>query len=154
MSAPRHARREVVTRRPHPCAWCPDEIPAGTLAATWSWLGWPILGHGYAHPICEDITCAEIGEAFGDDDHLAGMPDREGMLRTLSFMDGPDDIRAMCRDYPEEFDRLTAMWAHPKVQGWRAAGLAREARITEALRLAAIARDSGPPAGGDCGGTE
>lgn len=127
VSDPRYARRTVTTRRPHPCAWCPDEIPAGTVAATWSWLGWAQFGHGYAHPICEDNTVAEIGEAFGDDDHLAGMPDREGMLRTLSFMDGPDDVRAfICRDYPEEADRLIALWGHPTVQGWIEAARARK----------------------------
>ena len=120
MSDPRMARREVTTRRPHPCAWCPDEIPPGTVAATWTWPPFA-LGHGYAHLVCEQIAVEEVAEAFGDDDDLLSTPDREGTLRTLSFMASIEDVRdIMCRDHADELGRLAALWTHPTVQGWRA----------------------------------
>lgn len=126
MSDPRFARRTVVTRRPHDCAWCPDRIAVGIEAETWTWPTG--TGHGYAHRLCEQIACAEVGEAFGDDDHLLGEPDREGTLRTLSFIDSEEEARmvAVREEHPEDAERMAVLWRHPRVQGWREVAAQRE----------------------------
>lgn len=113
MADPRFSRRTVRARAAHPCWWCPDDVAVGQTCEVWS-VKDPDgkLVEGRAHPVCEQSLCDHLAEAQGDLDDVVRSPDRESMPRTLSFMESEEDVRKyVCADYPEEVQRLVAMWA-------------------------------------------
>lgn len=45
---------ERVTRKPHRCAYCDDQIPAGTRVAWWKWADAGQIETSYGHLECRD----------------------------------------------------------------------------------------------------
>lgn len=118
MADPRFARRTVRARRPHPCWWCPDDIPAGTVCEVWAVAPGGLITRGYAHLVCEADMCDKLAESLGDADGSVCFPDRDCMLRTLSFMDSPEDVRTYVAHnyFAHEADRLIALWPEARAR--------------------------------------
>jgi hypothetical protein len=60
---------ERTTRRPHQCAYCARDLPAGSRAAWWTWAEGGRIETSYAHPECQvawSWYAADCGLA-GDD---------------------------------------------------------------------------------------
>jgi hypothetical protein len=111
MANPRFGWREVRTRTAHPCHWCPDEIPAGSVVPSWSCPSPAGVVRGWAHDYCDSETMAMWMESQGEDEILAE-PDRGCIPRVLGFMSTREDrAEYVTRGLPtDESARLVAMW--------------------------------------------
>ena len=111
MGNPRFGWRESRTRKPHPCHWCPDEIPAGAVVPSWSARSGSFVVRRWAHAYCDGEALAEIAEALGDDE-VPVEPDRGCIPRMLGFMDDLIDIHEYVTGdlSAGERTRLETMW--------------------------------------------
>ena len=118
MGNPRFGCREVHTRKPHPCHWCPDEIPAGSVVGSWSCPSESGVVRGWAHDYCDSETMNMWMDSLGEDQILAE-PDRGCIPRVLGFMGAREDLEEyILRGLPDdERARLTAMWERVHVTG-------------------------------------
>jgi hypothetical protein len=55
-----------VTRKPHRCAYCDIEIPAGTRTAWWKWVYDGRLGTSYGHHECIAADHWDAGQSGRD----------------------------------------------------------------------------------------
>lgn len=68
---------ERVTRKPHRCAYCDIEIPAGTRASWWKWIYDGRIGTSYGHREC---IAADHWDA-----RLSGRDSEEELLDPATF---------------------------------------------------------------------
>ena len=103
--------REVKTRKPHPCHWCPDEIPAGAVVGSWSCPSPSGLIRGWAHDYCDSESMAMIADAMGAD-AVPAEPDRGCIPRMMGFFEDREEfIRAALLGIDlSEVGRLLLMW--------------------------------------------